>query len=104
MDPNPRQLNKVEFLTLQLHCNLRPGSLFSQKLLYEMSVCKNRELFRSEATIIVDYKWEQLKFYVYIQNALLLMYVFYLILCKIEFIPDRYGLLVLTALVIVPEL
>jgi len=32
------------------------------------------------------------------------MYVLYLILCKIEVITDRYGLLVLTILVTIPEL
>jgi hypothetical protein len=68
-----------------------------------MSVCKNKELFRSEVTIIVELKWMQLKYYVYLQNSFLLMYVLYLILCKIEIIEDKYALFILTILVTIPE-
>lgn len=68
-----------------------------------MAECKNRELFRSEAKIIVELKWKQLKYYVYLQNSLLLMYVLYLILCKLLVIRDHIGLLIFTILVTIPE-
>jgi len=64
----------------------------------------NKELFRCDMTILLEYKWNQLKTYVFLQNLFLMSYVIYFIMVKIKVIDDRIGLLVFTIVVMVPEI
>ena len=77
---------KIEFMTLQFTCDLSAGSLYSEKLLNKMAFSPNKELFRSNIKILLEYKWDNLKNWIMLLNMILLAYVIFLILNKIEVI------------------
>ena len=104
LEDNPHELKKVEYKTLQIKCDLSIGSDFSTLLLQKMITSLNKELFRCDMTILLEYKWNQLKTYVFLQNLFLMSYVIYFIMVKIKVIDDRIGLLVFTIVVMVPEI
>ena len=56
--PRISQLRKIEFKTLQFDCDLSIGSEFSEQMLDMMTESKNRELFRSDIKILLEYKWD----------------------------------------------
>jgi len=103
MQTKPRELNKIEFRTLQFPCDLRPGSSFSTELLNALSDSKNKELVRSEMKLVLEFKWDQLKNMVFLQNFELFAYVVFLLLCKTDVILAPLALLVFTVIIAVPE-
>lgn len=48
-----------------------------------MAKSPNKDLFRTDCKIILDYKWNQLKSQVYLYNAFLISYIIVLILIQI---------------------
>jgi len=103
MQTKPRELNKIEFRTLQFPCDLRPGSAFSTELLNALSDSKNKELFRSDMKLVLEFKWDQLKNMVFLQNFELFAYVVFLLLCKTDVILAPLALLIFTVIIAVPE-
>ena len=80
-------------------------------MLEKMSKSLNKDLFRTECTIILEYKWNQLKRSVYIYNAFLILYVAILVGIQVNtalYKSMRGELnviaLILTILVSLPEL
>jgi len=69
-----------------------------------MAFSPNKELFRSNIKILLEYKWDRLKKWIFIQNMILLSYVIFLILNKIDFVVSKLGLLIFTIIIIIPEL
>jgi len=69
-----------------------------------MAFSPNKELFRSNIKILLEYKWDRLKNWIFIQNMILLSYVIFLILNKIELIANKLGLFIFTIIVTIPEL
>lgn len=55
-------------------------------------------------TLLLEYKWNQLKSYVFLQNIILMSYVIYFIMVKIKIIDDRIALLIFTIIIMVPEI
>lgn len=96
-----------------MHFNapLEQGSEFSEDMLEKMSKSLNKDLFRTECTIILEYKWNQLKNSVYIYNAFLILYVAILVGIQVntalyKSLRDELNViaLILTILVSMPEL
>jgi len=104
LQENPEELKKVEYKTLHIKCDLSIGSEFSSLLLQKMITSLNKELFRCDMTILLEYKWNQLKTYVFLQNLFLMSYVIYFIMVKIGTIKDNLGLFIFTIVVMVPEI
>jgi len=94
---------KIEFMTLQFTCDLSAGSVYSAKLLNEMAFSPNKELFRSNIKILLEYKWENLKNWIMFQNMILLSYIIFLIMNKIEVVSMRLYLLISTCIILIPE-
>jgi len=104
LQDNPSELKKVEYMSLRLKCDLSVGSEFSSTLLNAMIASGNKELFRSDMKIIMEYKWDQLRKYVFYQNYTLMLYVAYFTFVKIRYIEDHLFLLTFTIIVTIPEL
>jgi len=104
LEDNPHFLKKVEYMTLQIKCDLSIGSEFSATLLQKMISSLNKELFRCDMTILLEYKWNQLKTYVFLQNIFLMSYVIFFIMVKIKTINSNLGLFIFTIVVMVPEI
>jgi len=60
-------------------------------------------LFRSEMKLVLEFKWDQLKNMVFLQNFELFAYVVFLLLCKTDVILAPLALLIFTVIIAVPE-
>lgn len=91
-------------MSFRIKCDLSIGGEFSSTLLNAMIASGNKELFRSDIKIIMEYKWYQLRKYVFLQNYTLMLYVLYFTMVKIRLIKDHLFLLTFTIIVTIPEL
>jgi len=69
-----------------------------------MAFSPNKELFRSNIKILLEYKWEQTKNWIFLQNIILLTFVIFLILNKIEVVEQTLALFLITMIILIPEL
>ena len=70
----------LEFYTTIRRINFTPGSSSSVDWLKRIFDANNREVFRSNLVLLIDYKWEQVKHLVYYHGLIYIVYAILLIL------------------------